>query len=345
MPRSALGAALAVSLVLCAVLACASRPAGWPEDLPAAAGVSPFTEVPTPDASSSASPGSTATAAPLPSATLAPVTPMPLPSATPTGLPTSTPTPVLLPTPDGVCRTLRVPILMYHYISRAPAGSDAVRTDLSLDPALFEEQLAWLAANHYQSVSLADLTLALQAGAPLPEKPVILTFDDGYADSYTAAFPLMRKYGFSATFFVVTSFLDENRPGYLTWDQVIEMHSAGMQFGSHTYTHPDLRGQSVEYLIWQILGSKEAIEARTGEPVRFFCYPVGLYDERTVEVLRSLQFWGAVVTAQGVEHSSADLYALRRVRVHGDYDAAALANAIAYVTNTSQGASPCTMTR
>ncbi|HUS81307.1 MAG TPA: polysaccharide deacetylase family protein, partial [Armatimonadota bacterium] len=102
--------------------------------------------------------------------------------------------------------------------------------------------------------------------------------------------------------------------------------------------------QTVDYLVWQILGSKEAIEVRTGEPVRFFCFPVGYYDSQAIEVLRALQFWGAVVTEQGVDHSAGDLYTLRRVRVRGEYGAWDLALAIEYLGSLSAEDSPCTMT-
>ncbi len=354
MPRSARHTrrtALALAVLLFAVAACGPQMAQVPGRLPAAAGIVAIASAPAQSAAPSAlppqGPTDTPTASQPPTATSTPTdTPLPTPFATdgPTATATSEPTPLPLPTPDGVCRTLRVPILMYHYVSAAPADAGSVRSDLSLAPERFEEQLAWLAASGYRAISLEDLTLALQAGTPLPERPVILTFDDGYADNYSVAFPLLKEYGFSATFFVVTAYLDENRSEYLTWDQVIEMHAAGMDIGSHSYTHPDLRGQTVDYLVWQMLGSKEAIEARTGEPVRFFCYPVGLYDDQAIEVARSLQFWGAVVTAQGVDHSNGELYTLRRVRVHGSYGARELADAIAYLGNVSEGGAPCTMT-
>jgi peptidoglycan/xylan/chitin deacetylase (PgdA/CDA1 family) len=91
-----------------------------------------------------------------------------------------------------------------------------------------------------------------------------------------------------------------------------------MQFGSHSYDHPDLRGQPPDYLVWQILGSKEAIESRIGEPVRFFSYPSGMYDEGTIAILRSAHFWAAVTTRQGAQQFSARPFQLQRIRVRGD---------------------------
>lgn len=214
---------------------------------------------------------------------------------------------------------------MYHYISDPPPNADAIRRDLSIRPHVFEEHLRFLKEAGYTSISLADLALALQAGYPLPDKPIILTFDDGYRDNFEIAFPLLQKYGFKATFFLLTAPLDAQDPAYITWDQAIALDAAGMELGAHGYTHVDLRGQTVDYLVWQILGSKEAIEARIHKPVRFFCYPSGQYDELTIRVLQSADFWGAVTTAAGDVHRSGELFTLRRVRVHGRYSAEALA--------------------
>lgn len=235
-----------------------------------------------------------------------------------------------LPTPDGVDRTLRVPILMYHYISVPPPDADVIRRDLSIPPETFEEHLRFLKEAGYTSISLADLALALEAGYPLPEKPIILTFDDGYQDNFEVAFPLLQRYGFTATFFLLTAPIDAQDPAYISWDQAIALDAAGMELGAHGYTHVDLRGHTVDYLVWQILGSKEAIEARTHKPVRFFCYPSGQYDDLTIQVLRSAGYWGAVTTAAGDLHHSGELFTLQRVRVHGHYSAQDLAATLAW---------------
>jgi len=277
-----------------------------------------------PATATSAPPTLTPTATITPTVTDAPTsTPTPTASAMPTPTATATPspthTPAFLPTPDGVVRALRVPILMYHHISEPTDPDDALSVDLSVPPEAFEEHLLYLQRAGYQAVSLADLVLALQTGHPLPQKPIILTFDDGYRDHYDHAFPLLMECGYTGTFFVVTGFIDQELPEYLSWDQVIEMHAAGMDIQPHSYTHPNLRDQPLDYVIWQVLGSKEAIEHRTHEPARFFCYPAGEYDDQVIDVLRAVDFWGAVLVAQGAEHRSDALYELRRIRIHGYY--------------------------
>jgi peptidoglycan/xylan/chitin deacetylase (PgdA/CDA1 family) len=244
--------------------------------------------------------------------TVIPATATQTPAPSPTVTPTPTP---LQPTPDGVRRTAHVPILMYHHVEVPPAGADAIRRDLSVSPAAFEKQLRYLKQEGYQSITLKDVALYLTLGKALPAKPVVLTFDDGYRDAYTHAFPLLQHFGFVGTFFLVTAPIDAENPDWLTWDQVKEMHTAGMEFEPHSLDHPDLRDRTTDYLIYEILASKGAIEERTGEPGRFFAYPSGRYDQKVVDVLRSAHFWGAVLTEQGATHTTEDLFSLRRIRV------------------------------
>jgi peptidoglycan/xylan/chitin deacetylase (PgdA/CDA1 family) len=210
-----------------------------------------------------------------------------------------------------------VPILMYHHIADPPPDADPIRRDLSVSPQAFEAQLRYLVGAGYQPLTLRDLTYHLALGAPLPEKPIILTFDDGYEDNYTNAYPLLKKYGFVGTFFIVTEPVDKGRAGYMSWAQIEIMSSGGMEIGSHSYTHPDLRGKSVDYIIWQALGSKEAIEARIQQPVHFFSYPSGRYDQQVVNVLHSADFWGAVTIETGTYQSSWRPFELQRIRVQG----------------------------
>jgi peptidoglycan/xylan/chitin deacetylase (PgdA/CDA1 family) len=296
------------------------------------------TPLPSPTASHTATPSltltSSPTATPSPTATWT-ATPTSTPS--PTSTPTATPTPIPWPTPDGQQRTWRIPILMYHYVSAPPADADAIRHDLSVTPEQFEEHLQLLVAEGYSATTLHDLALALQIGYPLPPKPIILTFDDGYRDHYTEAFPLLVRYGLRGTFFIITSMADQEQPAYVTWEQVSAMHAAGMEIGSHAYTHADLRWRSVDFLVWQMEGSKEAIEQRIAEPVRFFCYPSGKYDDQAIAVLHSANYWGAVTVEQGGAQSSERMFELQRIRIHERTDVAALAQALAALEQSGEG--------
>lgn len=236
------------------------------------------------------------------------------PTETATATPTATTPP--LPTPNGTYSwTLQVPVLMYHYISVPPKDADIYRKDLSVAPEDFRAQMAYLAENGYSTIDFYDLSLAITNKRELPPKSVIITLDDGYIDNYTFAFPILQEFGFKATFFVISEFVDFGYEGYLTWEMVEEMSAAGMRIESHSRTHPDLRGQPRDYLIWQILGSQETIAAHIGYIPRYFSYPAGHYDEETVQILQDLHFWGAVTTSGGKWHGYEDRFAWRRLRV------------------------------
>ena len=228
------------------------------------------------------------------------------------------------PFPDGLVRQAQAPILMYHYVSVPPAGSDVYRRDLSVSPDLFRSHLQALADAGYTPISMYDLVDHLNQGAPLPEKPVILTFDDGYRDNYENAFPLLEEFDMTAMFFVVTDFMDEGNPLYLSWDMAREMQDAGMFIESHGRNHASLRNRNDDYLIWQALGSAETIEHELGVRPRFITYPFGHYDSNTIRIFESAGFWGGVTIIAGATHSTDNLFQLRRVRVRGTTSAGEL---------------------
>ena len=243
----------------------------------------------------------------------------PRPSLTPPATATLTATPETPgPTPDGAWRHVRVPILMYHYVSAPPEGADNYRVGLSVTPEQFRAQMQYIQANGYHPVTLDQVLFALLQGKALPPRPVALTFDDGYADMYTNAFPILQEFGFVGTFFVVTGWIDEQNPAYLTWEQARAMAQAGMRIESHSKSHPDLSGKPRDYIVYEVLGSIESIEAHTGYRPRFFCYPAGKYDDNLVAMLPEFGIWGAVTTEPGTRHYSDKPYTLRRVRVSND---------------------------
>ena len=276
-----------------------------------------------------------ATAAPL--STSAPSsTPLPTDTATPQNTPTAIPTPTdqptVAPTHDPNQRAVDVPILMYHYLSVPPPDADKYRLDLSVTPINFKAQLDHLSSAGYTPIRVDDLSSYLLTGTPLPPKPILLTFDDGYLDNYTYAFPILQQYGYPATFFVVGDFIDKGLPGYLTWNQVEEMAEAGMEIGSHSLDHISLRGKPSAFQLNQITGSKTMIESHIGTVVQSFSYPSGDHDGTTVGLLRSTGYLSAVTEAGGVRQSTAQIFDLSRVRVRGSYSVTDLVNAIAYFT-------------
>ncbi|MFZ4827269.1 MAG: polysaccharide deacetylase family protein [Phototrophicaceae bacterium] len=226
---------------------------------------------------------------------------------------------------DNTLRRIRVPILMYHYISELPPHADEIRRNLTLSPAIFEAHLQYLSDNGYQTVTLEMLDLALTTGYPLPERAVVLTFDDGYIDHYQTVFPALQKFGFVGTFFLVSGRIDHHDPAYLSWDQANEMRMAGMEMSPHTKTHLGLVGRDYDFLLYEILGSLESVQSHTLSTNQFFAYPAGQYDPFTLEVLQHIGITRAVTTQMGNLHTTDNRYEMSRLRINHDTSVAGLA--------------------
>jgi peptidoglycan/xylan/chitin deacetylase (PgdA/CDA1 family) len=261
----------------------------------------------------------------------------PVPTPTPSPRPTPAPTPAAVRTPAPPvptirpgALTLRVPALMYHYISDVPANEAGNRfaVDLRVPPDLFEKHLAYLKANGYRTVSTPQLWEALNRRASLPARPVILTFDDGYADAYTNALPLLRKYGYIGTFFVTVNLV--GTPGYMTWDQVRALAAAGMDVQSHAMQHISMRNLTQAQLAYQMGTSRQTLAARIGRDVRFFAYPAGEYDANAMSGAAAAGYHGSFRKDGGSLQSIAWAHALRRARVSGYASVDTFARALTY---------------
>ncbi|HET7377594.1 MAG TPA: polysaccharide deacetylase family protein [Anaerolineae bacterium] len=276
----------------------------------------------TPTSTPTLTPSPTATSTPTmrPSATpTLPPAATSTPSATATPPPTSTPVRVSITRPrvDGLQRTANVPILMYHYISAPPSPTDLIRVGLSVPPEKFDAQMRMLAEQGYHTVTLSAVYEYLQNGQALPANPIVLTFDDGYLDNYLFAFPILKKYGFSGTFFILSGPIDTGNPHYLTWDMVSAMSDSGMDIELHSRDHVDLRNRSNDFLVYQLIGGRQTIEAHTGKPIHFMAYPSGKFDAAVLRLLASADFWAAVTTGSGRVHSLSDALTWTRVRISG----------------------------
>lgn len=227
---------------------------------------------------------------------------------------------------DGTLRRIHTPILMYHYVSPLPSDADAIREELTVSPDLFHQHMAYLHSAGYEAITLYDLYNALVAGAALPPKPVVLTFDDGYGDHYQYVFPILQEYGFTGTFFIITDTADHNVPGHLNWGQIAEMADAGMSIESHAKVHLDLRNRDWDFLVHQVVGSFESLEAHTGDVASMFCYPSGFYDQDTLDMMRKLPVSLAVTTHHGVMHTTSDRLELTRLRINNSTSVNGLRN-------------------
>lgn len=235
------------------------------------------------------------------------------------------------PPPDGVQRRVRVPVLMYHYISVPPRGSDKYRLDLSVTPRNFRLQMQWLRANGYTPIRPEQYVGALLWGEPLPARPILLTFDDGYADAYMYAYPILREFGFTGTFFVVTDWLDQGRPGYLTWSQAGEMAANGMAIHSHSRDHQDMRKRDYDWHVYHIGATYDTLRYRVGNQLKILCYPAGQYDAAAIDALRAMGVVAAFTTRDGTYGASgAGMWELPRVRIRGSHTLADFAYLITW---------------
>jgi len=252
-----------------------------------------------------------------------------LPAKAATQTPNIRPSPTVRPTPTPKPpESVRVPILMYHYVSDPPPGADKLRADLSVSPKQFEAQLRYLQENGYTTVSLQNVYDLLKIGKPLPEKSVVLTFDDGYLDHYTNAFRLLKKYKMTGTFFIVTDYAVYKNPEHLTWPMVTEMAKAGMNIESHSRTHKDMRNRINAFLVWEILGPVEQITAYAGKKPRFFSYPTGRYDTRVIKILRDVGTLAAVTVETGNTYTLGNAMEWPRLRVRNTTTVEQFANLV-----------------
>lgn len=249
-------------------------------------------------------------------------TPSPTPSKTPTvtKTPTASETPTITLTPAPIVRQARVPILMYHHVGDLPPDADAVRKSLTVSPERFQEEMKFLAEQGYTTIHIAELMQHLETGSGLPPKPIILTFDDGYDDSYTNVFPTLKQIGFVGTFFIIGAPTDYGSPGYLRWEQILEMYKNGMEIGAHSLTH--------RYNLGTVRQATQDNEIKGGHKLMadhlpnwtpIFSYPSGSYNQYTLDLLNDLEYIAAVTTDQGTLQSSEKPLELRRIRIRGEW--------------------------
>ena len=203
----------------------------------------------------------------------------------------------------------KVPILMYHYIEYNRDPKDIIRASLTVNPYLFEKQLLELKTKNYETIALDELFSKKVAN------PVILTFDDGYRDFYTDAWPILLKYRMKATIYVVSDFLD--RENYLTTDmlkQIATQSSGLITIGAHTRRHVSLPLLSKDVAWEEIYGSKTGLETLLKIPVKHFSYPYGSYNQEVLDLVSRAGLATATTTVPGTTHTGSEIFSLSRVR-------------------------------
>lgn len=211
--------------------------------------------------------------------------------------------------------------LLYHHVGGACPGT---YPDLTVSPERFERHVRWLARNGYKGIRPSDWLGGIRDEKTLPAKPVLVTFDDAYADTAEYALPILKKYGFGATVFAVTGLLggtnawDEARGSgthrLMNAEQIRYWAANGIEFGAHGRMHADLTVLSADELANEVQGSKADLEALLGAPVTSFAYPYGSHNDQVIEAVRA-SYDLAFSCTEGINTIHTDPHLLRRAYV------------------------------
>jgi peptidoglycan/xylan/chitin deacetylase (PgdA/CDA1 family) len=192
-----------------------------------------------------------------------------------------------------------VPILMYHRVGPTPRAARAITRMLTVSRADFAEQMRWLRSAGFHAITQGQLFGARVLGLPLPRRPVLITFDDGYRDVLWNAAPLLHRLGMPATMYVVTGRVDGPDPSFLTWPELRRLERLGFEIGSHTVHHRDLTVEPLGDAVGELVDSKRALEQRLGRAVPWFAYPAGRFDRSVVAAVAHAGYLLAVTTRPG----------------------------------------------
>jgi peptidoglycan/xylan/chitin deacetylase (PgdA/CDA1 family) len=235
-------------------------------------------------------------------------------------------------------RGLRIPILMYHSISDEPESGHPYYW-INTSPRRFAEHMKYLHKNGYSVINLSEAARIISPGSSgsansqtfhhsnIPQKKVVLTFDDGYKDFYTQAFPVLKEYDFCATIFLPTKFIGNRKLNlrgkeHLGWKDIKELHKVGVAFGSHTVSHPHLKSLDKSKIEHEVKESKVIIEDEIGKSVESFSYPFAFPEEDKEfinymkDTLEESGYKNGVSTRIGTITEGVDRYFLKRIPVN-----------------------------
>lgn len=234
----------------------------------------------------------------------------PVPSVTPTPSPSPSPTPPPLPDPKiyGPCKA--IPVVMYHHVQPQEQAIAKHQQSISVDSLIFAQQMSYLASKGYHTLTPDELLNGLTGS--LPGRSILLTFDDGYADFYTYAYPELIKHNLRATMFLATGLV--GNPDYLTWSEVGSMKGL-VTFADHTWSHKSLGKASEETIKYEIGTAKDQLNEHDLGPVTAFAYPYGSENIKIDKILGDMGIKMAFTTVPGNYQCAKLPYGLRRIRI------------------------------
>lgn len=204
---------------------------------------------------------------------------------------------------------VRIPILMYHSIC-----NDDPNNSLMIPTEMFAEQMEWLRENDFTAMSMDEVIEAMNTGK-VPKRPVLITFDDGYADNYINAFSELKNNNLKGTFFIISDTITEEGGYYMSTSMLKEMKEAGMEIENHTANHLELNNLSREDAIDSIKRGQEFLRSVIGSNGNYLCYQVGRYSDETIEIQKELGIKAALTTQGGISSIADGKYELKRIRI------------------------------
>lgn len=200
-----------------------------------------------------------------------------------------------------------VPILMYHRFGYEDSN-------LFVTPENFGRQMSYIKNKGYDVISLNELVDGIKNNRKFKHRTVVITLDDGHKDNFTYAYPVLKKYNFPATIFIIANFIN-NKKDFMNWDEVNTASKNNISFGGHTKNHaylPSVKEKAV--LLNEIEGCKKFISGKTGSSVDYFCYPIGGFTEEVKRSVKKAGYKGACTTNRGFTELNKDVYELKRVK-------------------------------
>lgn len=211
-----------------------------------------------------------------------------------------------------ISENIGVPVLYYHSVD------ENAENEVTITPEMLEKQLDYINDNDYITITMSELYDYLINNQPIPKKSIVITFDDGYMNNYTEAFPLLKERNMKATIFCVGNSLDGSY--YLSKDAIKEMSDYGIDIESHTVNHVHLDTLNYDEQLSEIKNSKEILENITGKDVTAIAYPFGDYNDDSIKAAKEAGYKLAFTTHLGLSDRNDDMYKLDRIYISSNYD-------------------------
>ena len=205
-----------------------------------------------------------------------------------------------------------IPVLYYHSVDENAAN------EVTITPEKLQEQLDYINDNNYVTITMTELYDHIENNKPIPEKSILITFDDGYMNNYTEAFPMLKELNMTATIFCVGNSLDGSY--YLSEEAIKEMSDYGIDIESHTVNHVHLDTMSYDEQLLELKNSKNILEKITGKEVLSLAYPFGDYNDNTIKAAKDAGYKMGFTTKLGLSDRTDDIYKLDRIYISSSYD-------------------------